>query len=103
MSFTSTSNPAGNPSGRGLVVTFPSVHQALKSEALLKPCGIDLHLVPVPRRISSSCGLAAEVKGMALGELQASLDENRIDFEGIYMLAMGKRPELLLEGQVSGR
>jgi hypothetical protein len=53
------------------VATFPSTHQVLKAEKTLKGT-MEFRLVPVPRQISSDCGLALrfpcereeEVKGL---------------------------------------
>jgi hypothetical protein len=41
------------------VVTFHSVSQALRFEKLALSQGIAIKLIPVPRVISSSCGVAA--------------------------------------------
>ena len=53
------------------VVTFPSVHHAIKLEAKLKGQGFPLRLVPVPREISSSCGVAAKVKDTNVDDIKA--------------------------------
>jgi hypothetical protein len=39
------------------VVLFNSVHHALRSEKILKEMGISHKLIPVPRHISSDCGI----------------------------------------------
>jgi hypothetical protein len=39
------------------VVIFKSVHHALRAEKLLKEAGIAHKLIPVPRHISSDCGV----------------------------------------------
>jgi hypothetical protein len=39
------------------VILFDSVHHALRSEKLLKEMGIPHKLIPVPRHISSDCGI----------------------------------------------
>lgn len=41
--------------------TFPSTHQALKAEKVLQAAGLEGRLLPMPREISSLCGLALEV------------------------------------------
>ncbi len=40
------------------VAVFPSIHYVLKAEKLLKAKGIPTELVPIPREISSDCGMA---------------------------------------------
>jgi len=39
------------------VVLFHSVHHALRSEKILKEMGLPHKLIPVPRHISSDCGV----------------------------------------------
>ena len=39
------------------VILFDSVHHALRSEKILKESGIPHKLIPVPRHISSDCGI----------------------------------------------
>lgn len=39
------------------VILFDSVHHALRSEKILKGMGISHKLIPVPRHISSDCGV----------------------------------------------
>jgi hypothetical protein len=39
------------------VILFDSVHHALRSEKILKELGIPHKLIPVPRHISSDCGI----------------------------------------------
>ncbi len=39
------------------VVVFKSVHHALRSEKLLKEAGVTHKLIPVPRHISTDCGI----------------------------------------------
>ncbi|HEY5498124.1 MAG TPA: DUF3343 domain-containing protein [Syntrophales bacterium] len=42
---------------RYVVFMFPSVSYALKAEKILKAAGIGHKLIPVPRHISSDCGV----------------------------------------------
>jgi hypothetical protein len=39
------------------VILFHSVHHALRSEKILKKKGLPHKLIPVPRHISSDCGV----------------------------------------------
>jgi hypothetical protein len=39
------------------VILFDSVHHALRSEKILKDIGLPHKLIPVPRHISSDCGI----------------------------------------------
>jgi Protein of unknown function (DUF3343). len=40
---------------------FPSTYQALAAEDALRRGGIDLQVIPTPRRYTSGCGLAIRV------------------------------------------
>jgi len=45
-----------------VVYLFPSVSYALKAEKLLKKEGIPHKLIPVPRHISSDCGVCLRIR-----------------------------------------
>ena len=42
------------------ILLMDSVHKVMKAEKVLKSAGILIDLVPVPREISSDCGVAIE-------------------------------------------
>ncbi len=41
-----------------LVAIFHSIHRVMKAEKVLKLEGADILLIPVPRQLTSDCGLA---------------------------------------------
>lgn len=41
-----------------MVAVFHSVHRVMEAEKILKSAGADILLIPVPRQLSSDCGLA---------------------------------------------
>lgn len=41
-----------------LVAIFHSIHRVMKAEQVLKRGSVDMLLIPVPRQLSSDCGLA---------------------------------------------
>lgn len=43
------------------VILFPSVSHALRAEKILKAYKIDCRLVPVPRHLSSDCGVCLRI------------------------------------------
>ena len=43
------------------VILFPSVHFALRAEKLVKQKGISHKLIPVPRHLSSDCGVCLRI------------------------------------------
>lgn len=44
-----------------LVLIFRGTHQVLSAEKRLKGGGVRLRLIPVPRRLTSDCGLAIRI------------------------------------------
>lgn len=43
------------------VAIFHSIHRVLKAEKVLKEAGVDFTLIPVPRQLTSDCGLALRI------------------------------------------
>jgi hypothetical protein len=73
------------------VFIFESVHRVMKAEKLLKGKGIKLDLIPVPREISSDCGVAIELSEGSETEALSILTENRISILECYTKnALGK-------------
>jgi hypothetical protein len=66
------------------VGTFHATWAVLKSEKLLKAAGITVKLVPVPRQISSNCGIAIRFDCSRFDEVAAALSPVRDDLEGFY-------------------
>lgn len=58
------------------VFLFRSVHHVMKAEKLLKGKGINIDLIPVPRDISSDCGIAIELSEDSESEAILILREN---------------------------
>jgi len=44
-----------------LILIFRGTHQVMSVEKRLKGAGVPLRLIPVPRRLSSNCGLAIRI------------------------------------------
>lgn len=44
------------------VLLFPSVNHALKAEKILKAAGMPYKLIPVPRHLSSDCGICLRIQ-----------------------------------------
>jgi len=64
------------PDQQYVVFLFPSVSYVLKAEKILKDRGIDHKLIPVPRHISSDCGvclrIAVDQQKAVVGMLQGA-------------------------------
>jgi hypothetical protein len=76
------------------VVTFYSTHLALKFERMLNQKEIEVKIIPVPREISASCGLAGRFLKENEDEVFLLCEENKIDYDYIYDFKNNKYIEL---------
>lgn len=60
------------------VIILSSIHRVMKAEKLLKGRGLNVDLIPVPREISSDCGVAIEMPFEVGEEALRLMDEHRI-------------------------
>lgn len=67
-------------------VTFATTHFALSAEAALRETTFDFKLVPVPRSISSSCGVALRCSCEEKTAIKEILLQAGVDIEGVYTL-----------------
>lgn len=68
------------------VITFNTTSQALKSEKILKEEERSFVIMPTPREISTSCGLALKMKPDDTAQSLAILRSGEIDVAGVYRL-----------------
>jgi len=68
------------------VVLFQSVSQAMKAEKVLKKAGIIHKLIPVPRHISSDCGVCLRFSSENQEEVKAELQNSAVPFNKIQPL-----------------
>ena len=54
---------------------FPSVRYAIKAEAVCRQQGVDCQVMPVPRQISSECGMCLEVDTARAAEVLSELQQ----------------------------
>jgi len=66
------------------VLIFSSIHQVMRAEKFLKGKGIEIDLIPVPREISSDCGVAVELTTESEEKALLILRENRISTVDCY-------------------
>ena len=66
------------------VLLFESVHRVMKAEKILKEKGIEVDLIPVPREISSDCGVAVELSKESEEEALLILKESKISMTECY-------------------
>lgn len=67
-----------------IIATFDSTHYALRFEKTLKQNEIRIVVMPVPREISASCGLAVKFGHQDLEKIKALAQENEIQVKKYY-------------------
>lgn len=77
------------------VVTFFTTNYALDFEKKIKAEGIDTKLVPVPRNLSSSCGLAARVDCELRETVLKICEEKKIEIDDFHELEVAKKKSFL--------
>jgi hypothetical protein len=68
------------------VFTFISTSQALKAERVLKEAAADFLMMPTPRDISTSCGLAVKIAEQDLDICYQSLLNHQVRVDGAYLV-----------------
>ena len=68
-------------------ITFPNTHSALQAEKTLQETGkVPFVIMPVPRLISSSCGLAIKIPPDSLHESVEIMKNSGTAIEGAYRI-----------------
>lgn len=68
------------------LATFKTTSMALLFERSCRKAGIGARIAPVPRKLSSSCGLACEFPCEDRARAEALAAERSIDIAGVYDL-----------------
>jgi hypothetical protein len=66
------------------VVLFYSTSSALQVEKLVKGMGIAVKLIPVPRQLSSDCGICLRFDRRDESRIRAILEKKQIEIQGIH-------------------
>jgi hypothetical protein len=68
------------------LATFDTTHMALFFEKTCRGKGLDVRIVPVPRQLSASCGLACSYPCGAEDLVRAAVLEKDIEVAGYHKL-----------------
>ncbi|GHS98118.1 hypothetical protein AGMMS50276_19350 [Synergistales bacterium] len=66
------------------LATFKTTSMALLFERACRAAGISARIVPVPRKLSSSCGLACDFPCEERERVDAVVLENKIEVSGFH-------------------
>ncbi len=69
------------------ILIFPDTYQAISFENTCKNAGFSFTLRPVPRMLSSSCGIAAQVDSSRehLDRILKQCQESGVKIESVYL------------------
>ena len=67
------------------LITFKSITFAMQFEKLMKSNSIEFKLIPVPRSISSSCGMCGKFDNNNKDIILELCDKNNIIYDNIYI------------------
>lgn len=64
-----------------IILIFESIHKVLKAEKLLLENKFSLEIIPIPKDLSSNCGISIKIekKTNNIDSLKEILENNRID------------------------
>jgi hypothetical protein len=68
------------------VILFPSIHFVLQAERMIKGKGYSIDLIPVPRQLSSDCGICMLMDWEQKEVLCTLLEEGGLRIDGVYPL-----------------
>lgn len=71
---------------KNVYFTFPTTYQAIRAEKVLAKKNCKYKMVPVPRSISSSCGVALSCLPPDAPTIKGYLTENSVIVEGVFEL-----------------
>jgi hypothetical protein len=71
---------------REAVVLFHTSNHAIRAERVLDRAGIACKLVPVPRHLSSDCGVCLRIAQGDQGRVRETLNEARVEIAEIHAL-----------------
>ena len=69
------------------VLLFPSIHFALRAEKLAKEKKLSVKLIPVPRHLSSDCGVCLYIAWSEKERILHILKEAGVMVEGVHPLS----------------
>jgi hypothetical protein len=65
-------------------ILFPSTNHAIRAEAILKQAGSGCKLIPVPRHISSDCGVCLRIAREDQVSARAALDSAAVACDNVH-------------------
>ena len=80
--------------GERCAAVLETIHSVIKGERILKRAGLRIDVIPVPREISSDCGMALEFSCQDRDRVEQLFAEEDVTVVGIYSLRRGQYSRL---------
>ncbi len=71
-----------NPSRHAIILVVSSSH-AIRAEHVLRQAGLETKLMPVPRTLSSDCGVCVRILAADVATAESTLEKHRVPYEEI--------------------
>ena len=71
---------------RYAVVLVHGTSHAIRAEHLLNRVGIESKMIPVPRHLSSNCGVCVRIDRADVERARRALEDGRMEIEGIHQI-----------------
>jgi hypothetical protein len=68
-----------------IVAIFQSIHRVMKAEKVLKLAGAEFLLIPVPRQLTSECGLALRYARQDQDKIETVLESEGLRPSELYL------------------
>ncbi|HCL89874.1 MAG TPA: hypothetical protein DHW70_00880 [Candidatus Atribacteria bacterium] len=68
------------------VVIFYSTSAAIRAESLTKKENLKIKLIPVPRHLSSDCGICLRFNNEDRSTIEKILQDGKVEYENIYKI-----------------
>lgn len=68
------------------VVIFYSTSAAIRAESLTKKENSKIKLIPVPRHLSSDCGICLRFNNEDKSKIEKILQDGKVEYENIYKI-----------------
>jgi hypothetical protein len=66
------------------VILFPSIHHVLRAEKIALEKGFSIKLIPVPRHLSSDCGVCMRIPWEEKDSIQKTLIDAGVPIEAVH-------------------
>lgn len=72
--------------GKHAIILVYSTSYAIRAEKILHQAGIESKLIPVPRHLSSNCGVCLRIDRTDTEAAQAAIEAAKMEIEGVHDL-----------------